>query len=78
MADTNHNQSNIFEIPVFVCVLALPYCPCPLHVFEPRYRLMMRRTMETQSRCFGMCQYDPTIEYENSEKSTLSLMFYLI
>ncbi|CAF3776410.1 unnamed protein product [Rotaria magnacalcarata] len=52
----------IFEIPIFVCVLSLPCCTCPLHVFEPRYRLMMRRTIETQSRTFGMCTYDPQAE----------------
>ena len=52
----------IFEIPIFVCVLTLPCCTCPLHVFEPRYRLMMRRTTETQSRLFGMCKYDEQTE----------------
>lgn len=55
-------ESLIFEIPVFVCVLALPYLQCPLHVFEPRYRLMMRRAMESDSRTFGMCSYDERIE----------------
>ena len=28
--------------------------PCPLHIFEPRYRLMMRRTIESGQRRFGM------------------------
>ncbi|CAF2815635.1 unnamed protein product [Rotaria sp. Silwood2] len=56
--DINNSGSIIFEIPIFVCVLALPNCACPLHVFEPRYRLMMRRTIETESRTFGMCTYD--------------------
>ncbi|CAF0962180.1 unnamed protein product [Adineta ricciae] len=51
-------ESIITEIPIFVCVLTLPCCTCPLHVFEPRYRLMMRRTIETESRTFGMCGYD--------------------
>ena len=41
---------------------------CPLHVFEPRYRLMMRRTVETESRTFGMCSYDEQIEYEKRKK----------
>jgi len=54
----NNPDSTIFEIPIFVCVLTLPYCVCPLHVYEPRYRLMMRRTIETESRTFGMCSYD--------------------
>ena len=55
-------ESIIFEIPIFVCVLALPHSTCPLHVFEPRYRLMMRRTIETDSRTFGMCKYDEQTE----------------
>jgi len=47
------DQTNI--IPVFVCTLAFPSVPCPLHVFEPRYRLMIRRVMESGARQFGMC-----------------------
>jgi Lon protease-like protein len=58
----NNTESIIFEIPIFVCILALPNCGCPLHVFEPRYRLMMRRTIETESRTFGMCTYDEQTE----------------
>ena len=44
-----------FEIPVFVCTLAFPTISCPLHVFEPRYRLMIRQCMESGTRQFGMC-----------------------
>lgn len=61
-------EGNILEIPIFVCVLALPYCVCPLHVFEPRYRLMMRRTVETETRTFGMCSYDEQIKYEEKNQ----------
>ena len=25
-------------LPIFVCTLAFPGVPCPLHVFEPRHR----------------------------------------
>ncbi|CAE8663224.1 unnamed protein product, partial [Polarella glacialis] len=28
---------------------------CPLHVFEPRYRCMMRRAVSSGHRLFGMC-----------------------
>ena len=42
------------EIPLFVCTLAYPEMPTFLHVFEPRYRLMIRRAMESGSRRFGM------------------------
>ncbi|TUD19547.1 LON peptidase N-terminal domain and RING finger protein 1 [Bagarius yarrelli] len=38
--------------------MAYPTVPCPLHVFEPRYRLMIRRCMETGTRQFGMCISD--------------------
>jgi len=48
------NIDGVHTIPVFVCTMAFPYVPCPLHVFEPRYRLMIRRTMETGTREFGM------------------------
>ncbi|KAG2465573.1 LON peptidase N-terminal domain and ring finger 1, like [Polypterus senegalus] len=47
------------NVPVFVCTMAYPTVPCPLHVFEPRYRLMIRRCMETGTRQFGMCISDP-------------------
>merc|ERR1719221_1734595 len=41
-------------IPIFVCSLSAPFIPTPLHIFEPRYRLMMRRALESNQR-FGMC-----------------------
>ncbi|XP_051940135.1 LON peptidase N-terminal domain and ring finger 1, like [Hippocampus zosterae] len=47
------------NVPIFVCTMAYPTVPCPLHVFEPRYRLMIRRCMDTGTRQFGMCIYDP-------------------
>ncbi|KAJ8262324.1 hypothetical protein GJAV_G00165160 [Gymnothorax javanicus] len=47
------------NVPMFVCTMAYPTVPCPLHVFEPRYRLMIRRCMENGSRRFGMCISDP-------------------
>lgn len=45
--------------PLFVCTLALPTMPTFLHVFEPRYRLMMRRCVEG-NRQFGMVMYNRT------------------
>ncbi|KAJ8281538.1 hypothetical protein COCON_G00040570 [Conger conger] len=52
--------SNLTQaVPIFVCTVAFPGVSCPLHVFEPRYRLMMRRCMETGTRRFGMCTYEP-------------------
>merc|ERR1711874_677787 len=44
-----------YDVPIFVCTISFPNVPCPLHVFEPRYRLMIRRCMEVGTREFGMC-----------------------
>ncbi|XP_030427563.1 LON peptidase N-terminal domain and RING finger protein 3-like isoform X3 [Gopherus evgoodei] len=46
------------NIPIFVCTMSFPGISCPLHVFEPRYRLMMRRCQETGTKMFGMCMYE--------------------
>jgi len=42
------------NVPIFVCALLFPTLPMPLHIFEPRYRLMLRRCMESGTRRFGM------------------------
>ncbi|KJZ73246.1 hypothetical protein HIM_07443 [Hirsutella minnesotensis 3608] len=41
------------EVPLFVCTLSFPMMPTFLHIFEPRYRLMIRRALEGD-RTFGM------------------------
>ncbi|XP_072318044.1 LON peptidase N-terminal domain and RING finger protein 3-like [Eucyclogobius newberryi] len=51
---SNLNRS----VPIFVCTMAFPTVPCPLHIFEPCYRLMIRRCMETGTNRFGMCLED--------------------
>jgi Lon protease-like protein len=50
---------NIHTTPLFICTLALPAMPTFLHVFEPRYRLMMRRVIEGNKQ-FGMVMYNRT------------------
>ncbi|KAI4711595.1 hypothetical protein J4E89_004161 [Alternaria sp. Ai002NY15] len=50
---------NVLNVPLFICTLSLPAMPTFLHVFEPRYRLMMRRVIEG-SRQFGMVMYNRT------------------
>jgi Lon protease-like protein len=52
----SENISGIGELdtPLFVCTLSIPTAPTFLHVFEPRYRLMIRRAMEYGDRKFGM------------------------
>uniref|UniRef100_A0A8C5UDS5 LON peptidase N-terminal domain and ring finger 1 n=1 Tax=Malurus cyaneus samueli TaxID=2593467 RepID=A0A8C5UDS5_9PASS len=55
MAELSNLTKNI---PIFVCTMSFPGIPCPLHVFEPRYRLMIRRCQESGARRFGMCVYE--------------------
>lgn len=43
-------------VPVFICTTAFPYVPCPLFVYESRYRLMIRRAIESGVRQFGIVQ----------------------
>ncbi|KAI4577008.1 hypothetical protein MJT46_002843 [Ovis ammon polii x Ovis aries] len=43
------------DVPIFVCSIAFPTMPCLLHVFEPRYRLMIRRCLETGAKRSGLC-----------------------
>ncbi|XP_068423193.1 LON peptidase N-terminal domain and RING finger protein 3-like [Clinocottus analis] len=51
--------SNLNEnVPIFVCTMAFPTVPCPLHIVEPCYRLMIRRCVETGTNRFGMCLGD--------------------
>ena len=43
---------------MFVCAFSVPDIKCPLHIFEPRYRLMIRHCLESGLRQFGMCLSD--------------------
>ncbi|KAL7418718.1 hypothetical protein Q5752_006401 [Cryptotrichosporon argae] len=40
--------------PLFVCTLSFPRMPTILHVFEPRYRLMLQRCIASGAPRFGM------------------------
>ncbi|KAJ5747537.1 uncharacterized protein N7511_009233 [Penicillium nucicola] len=42
------------NLPLFVCTLSFPTMPTFLHVFEARYRLMIRRVVENGNGKFGM------------------------
>lgn len=47
------------DTPLFVCTLSFPFTPTFLHIFEPRYRLMMRRVVESRLKRFGMLLGNP-------------------
>jgi Lon protease-like protein len=42
------------DIPVFICTNAFPGVACPLYVYEPRYRLLVRRCLLSPTRRFAM------------------------
>lgn len=48
------------NVALFPCTLAYPLMPTFLHIFEPRYRLMIRRAIETGDGKFGMVMYNQT------------------
>ncbi|KAF9761788.1 hypothetical protein IL306_003691 [Fusarium sp. DS 682] len=46
-------QMQDYDLSLFVCTLSFPQMPTFLHIFEPRYRLMIRRAIEGD-KIFGM------------------------
>ena len=52
------------NVPLFVCTLAYPSMPTFLYIFEPRYRLMIRRAIESGDRKFGMMMYNRRAEVQ--------------
>ncbi|KAL5359811.1 PUA-like domain-containing protein [Aspergillus floccosus] len=55
LEESNPNETSL---PLFVSSLSLPTMPTFLHIFEPRYRLMIRRVMQSRGRKFGMVMYN--------------------
>lgn len=53
IANLDTLQGDGFTTPLFVCALSYPGTPTFLHIFEPRYRLMIRRAM-MGNRQFGL------------------------
>ncbi|KAK5132800.1 hypothetical protein LTR08_008601 [Meristemomyces frigidus] len=49
------------DVPLFVCALGFPNQPTFLRIFEPRYRLMIRRALEANGE-FGMLMYNRYLE----------------
>lgn len=54
MEELSASEDDDLNTPIFVCTASYPGMPTPLHVFEPRYRLMIRRVCENGTRRFGM------------------------
>lgn len=66
-----------FDIPIFVCTLAFPHMPTFLHVFEPRYRLMIRRAMEG-NRTFGMVLPTPSPDPDGPDFSDYGTLLRIV
>lgn len=56
LAEASPDYEN--SLPIFVCALSFPTVTTALHVFEPRYRLMIRRVIESGNGKFGMVMYN--------------------
>ena len=54
IATEQEEHDSHLSTPVFVCTLAFPGMPTVLHIFEPKYRLMVRRCLESGNPRFGM------------------------
>lgn len=67
----NDFDSSDTRVPLLIGSLSFPHINCVIHVFEPRYRLMLRRIMSSSRRRFAMClarrnrtqQQQPFYEY---------------
>jgi len=55
--DEQDLQHSAFDTALFVVSLVFPTCPVYFRIFEPRYRLMIRRALETTST-FGVLMHD--------------------
>ena len=59
VAQEEANRMGDLDTPLFICTLSFPSMPTFLHIFEPRYRLMIRRAIESGERKFGMLLHNP-------------------
>ncbi|KAK5988929.1 LON peptidase N-terminal domain and RING finger protein 1 [Cladobotryum mycophilum] len=69
----HHVNQQQLEVPLFVCTLAFPEMPTFLHVFEPRYRLMVRRALEG-NKMFGMVLPRPQLHSGDADFHELGTM----
>jgi len=59
------------DIALFICTSAFPGCYTYLRVFEPRYKLMLRRIMNSPDRTFGMIDTSSETEDGIAQHATL-------
>ena len=61
---------------LFPCTLAFPNMPTFLHIFEPRYRLMIRRAVESGDGKFAMMMYNQNPRHLQGELGQSHFMQY--
>lgn len=71
LAIENEERESLLSTPIFVCTLGFPFMPTILHIFEPRYRLMIRRCLESGHPRFGM-----TMHSQDMSSSTPGMSAY--
>lgn len=64
------------NLPLFVCTLSFPTMPTFLHIFEPRYRLMIRRVVDNGDGKFGMVMYNRRDRTQEGELGSVPFMQY--
>ncbi|KAJ5087437.1 hypothetical protein N7456_011053 [Penicillium angulare] len=64
------------KLPLFVCTLSFPTMPTFLHIFEPRYRLMVRRVVENGDGKFGMVMYNRRGRPQGGDMGSVPFMQY--
>lgn len=69
---TDHEKS----LPLFVCTMSFPTMPTFLHIFEPRYRLMIRRVVDNGDGKFGMVMYNRRGRSQGDDLGSVPFMQY--
>lgn len=68
MSEASEKIAGIEHLPIFPLPLVLmPYELLPLHIFEPRYRQMLK-DVELRRNMFGVNLFEPASEYEEKPK----------
>lgn len=66
------------DTPLFICTLSFPSMPTFLHIFEPRYRLMIRRAIESGGRKFGMLLNNPGREDQRDRSYQYGTLLHIV
>ncbi|PWN36728.1 LON-domain-containing protein [Meira miltonrushii] len=74
LAIENEERESLLSTPIFVCTLGFPFMPTILHIFEPRYRLMIRRCLESGHPRFGMVMHSQDMSTSTPGMSSYGTM----